>query len=120
MSALIRMISRLMNGTGGSTSESASAVPRTSRPRTVHGSVDTRSSTTTATWGLVCTLRNFRVAPMACPPMTMSPLSSSRNTPTGLFCGAPPASTVARRPSGWSLRYARSMSVKVTMAMCAA
>ena len=35
---LMRMTSRLMNGTGGSTSSSATAVPRISRPRTVHGS----------------------------------------------------------------------------------
>src|SRR4051794_12821471 len=38
---VMRMTSRLINDTGGSTSSSASAVPRTSMPRTVQRSRDT-------------------------------------------------------------------------------
>ena len=59
---------------------------------------------TSATWPLRWTLRNLRLAPMAWPPMMMSPVSSSRKAPTGLFCGAPPPSTVASRASGWLCR----------------
>src|SRR3954451_596672 len=57
---VIRMTSRLINDTGGSTSSSSSAAPRTSMPRTVQGPRDTRSSTTRATWALARTLRNLR------------------------------------------------------------
>src|SRR5580700_7407459 len=48
---VMRITSRLMNGTGGSTSSSATAVPRISSPRTVHGSRETRSSITGGTHG---------------------------------------------------------------------
>ena len=41
---------------------------------------------------------------MAAPPIRMSPVSSSKNTPTGLFWGAPFGSTVARRARGWLFR----------------
>ena len=57
-----------------------------------------------ATLGLALRLRNFRLWARLKPPMSTWLVASSMKKPTGLFCGAPPPSTVARRPSRWLRR----------------
>ncbi len=69
------------------------------------------SSTTKATFGFAARLRNLRLAPMARPPMSMVPSSALYLKPTGLFCGAPLPSTVARRPRRCVFRYASTSAV---------
>jgi hypothetical protein len=88
-----------MNGCGGSASVSASARPRISSPRTTHGCTVTRSSTTNATRPFARTLRNFWLAAMFHPPMSIVPAAASTAKPTGLFCSIPLGATVASRPS---------------------
>src|SRR6266508_4069036 len=72
----MRMTSRLKFGIGGSASTNASAWPRTSTPRTCHGSTDAMSSMTSATLRLASTLRNLRVWPIRYPPMSIVPSSA--------------------------------------------
>ena len=88
-----------------STPVNASALPRISMHRTTHGWIDARSSTTKATWSLPARLRKLPLAPRLWPPMSMVPSSALYRYPTGLFCGAPRRSTVARRPSRCLPRY---------------
>src|SRR5215475_31384 len=112
----MRMTSRLMYELGGSWPVRASAVPRTSKQRGVHGLTEARSSTTNATLPLAPTLRNLRVLPRSRPRMLITPASASTWNPTGLFCSVPSGASVARRPRRWDRRYSSSASVNITPA----
>src|SRR2546427_749936 len=93
----------------------SSAVPRTSSPRGVHGSMLARSSTTIATFGLACRARYFFDLARLPPPTSIAVPSSARRKPTGTTCGALFESAVASRASRWLLRYSSSSSVKVAI-----
>src|SRR5215472_9335551 len=110
----MRMTSGLMYRLGGSWPVRASAVPRTSKQRGVHGLTEARSSTTNATLPLAAMLWNLRVLPRSWPRMLITPASASTWNPTGLFCSVPSGASVARRPRRWDRRYSSSASVNIT------
>src|SRR5215813_4957467 len=112
----MRMTSGLMYGLGGSWPVRASAVPRTSKQRGVHGLTEARSSTTNATLPLAAMLWNLRVLPRSRPRMSITSASASIWNPTGLFCSVPSGASVARRPRRWDRRYSSSASVNITSA----
>lgn len=68
---MIRISSSLKAGLGPATPVIASAVPRISIPRGVHGLTETRSSTTNATRGSRWMFRNLKLSPSRCPPMSI-------------------------------------------------
>src|SRR5215472_8475216 len=109
----MRMTSGLMYEFGGGWPVSASAVPRTSKQRTIHGLTDAMSSTTKAAFPLAAMLRNLRVLPRSRPRMRITPASASTSNPTGLFCSVPSGASVARRPRRWDRRYSSSASVNI-------
>src|SRR5690349_12358289 len=109
----MRMTSGLMYELGGCWPVSASAVPRTSKQRMIHGLTDAMSSTTNAAFPLAAMLRNLRVLPRSRPRMRITPAAASTSNPTGLFCSVPSGASVARRPRRWDRRYSSSASVNI-------